>query len=151
MHGDIFKEGSRLDLHIVAFMWARHAMKSPICKVPEEDDMDMGDDWIAGCHVNVFAEKKKTENFSHNTQKLFMSPLMQRDQPLTSWHVGFRSSFLLFSPVDFWRIWSFQNLRRKAAHYWLVQLISPAPIGMQYLILCVEDSESLVTLWSYVE
>jgi hypothetical protein len=44
MHGDIFKEGSRLDLHIVAFMWARHAMKSPICKVPEEDDMDMGDD-----------------------------------------------------------------------------------------------------------
>jgi hypothetical protein len=46
-------------LHIVAFMWARHAMKSPICKVHEEDDMDMGGDWIAGCHVNVFAGKKK--------------------------------------------------------------------------------------------
>ncbi|KAL3612390.1 hypothetical protein D5086_003410 [Populus alba] len=74
MHGDIFKESSRLDLHIVAFMWARRAMKSPICKVHEEDDMDMG------------------------------------------------------------------------AHYWLVRLISPAPIGMQYLFLRVEDYESLEAL-----
>ena len=40
-------------------MWARRAMKSPICKVHEEDDMDMGGDRIAGCHVNVFAEKKQ--------------------------------------------------------------------------------------------
>lgn len=104
MHGDIFKESSRLDLHIVAFMWARHAMKSPICKVHEVDDMDMGGDWIAGCHVNVFAEKKKPENFSHNTQKIFMSPLMQRDQPLTSWHVRFGhlfSCFLLWISEEF--------------------------------------------------
>jgi hypothetical protein len=27
----------------------------------------------------------------------------------------------------------------------------PAPIGMQDLFLCVEDYESSVTLWSYVE
>lgn len=151
MHGDIFKESSRLDLHIVAFMWARHAMKSPICKVHEEDDMDMGGDWIAGCHVNVFAEKKKTRKFLSQYAKNVHVTIDAKGPAVNLLTRKVRSSFLLFSPVDFWRIWSFQNLRRKAGHYWLVQLISPAPIGMQYLILCVEDSESLVTLWSYVE
>ena len=146
-------------MHIVAFMWARHAMKSPICKVHEEDDMDMGGDWIAGCHVNVFAGKKKKNTnrkvlsqYIRKNIHVSMSPLMQRDQLLASWHVWFRSSFLLFSPVDFWRIWSFQKSSAESSSLLACGPVDyPAPIGMQDLFLCVEDYESSVTLWSYVE